>query len=187
MPTVLISLMMGIIGSVNADCQDIDDGGWKLVRHSQGEWHMAQDGMLGTEDYNGGCQDQDPISPIACSTPFAEQYANNPSGKFLFSNGDCSQWLLTTYDQFSILRPSPYSATIILSSYKSVGNAYTADWYARCTACGDPWIGVRDHCKDWGCLDVLYAENSIDIHTERFKSDDINNMSINVWVKIDEC
>ena len=40
---------------------------------------MAQDGMIGTEDYNGGCEDQDPISHITCATPSAEQYVNNLS------------------------------------------------------------------------------------------------------------
>ena len=171
---------------VDGDCQDIDNGGWKLVRHTFGEWYMSRDGLIGTENYNGGCIDQNPISNIQCSTPFNKQYINNPSGKFMFSNGDCTQYLITTYDQFAIIRSSPYSAKILKSSYKP-NNEYYADWYARCIGCGDPWISVQDHCKDYGCFDVLYAESSTNLHQTRFESNDTNNISLNVWVKMDEC
>eukprot|EP01083_Nonionella_stella_P070993 190337_1 len=178
---VIVSSIWLCIVRVHGDCQLIDNGGWKLVRHTQGEWYQAKDGLFGTEEYNGGCEDQDPLSPIQCATPFADQYANNPSGKFMFSNGDCTQWLITTYDQFSIIRPSPYAATILSSSYKD--EVYTADWYKRCDTCGDPWVGVRDHCKEYGCLDVLYAEDSTDLHQTRFSLEDTRNTSLNVWVK----
>lgn len=171
--------------TVKGDCQDIDGGDWRLVRHTYGEWFIAKDGMVGTEDYNGGCEDQDPLSTIACSTPFADIFVNNPTGKVMFSNGNCSQYLVTTYDQFAVIRSSPYEANIIESDISS--EPYTAKWYARCTDCGDPWIGTRDHCSlSNDCMETLYAEDSTLLHTGRFRSlrsDDVVTVSLNVWIK----
>ena len=92
------------------------------------------------------------------------------------------QYLITTYDQFSIIRPSPYYANILESSISS--EPYTAWWYKRCINCGDPWIGTDDHCAvNNNCWETLYAEDSTTLHSGRFKYEDDNIKSLNVWIK----
>ena len=77
-------------------CENVDGGGWTLVRHvsgTNGAWHPANDQCFGTEDGYGEYSN-DTQSLSTWSIP----YHNSGFNQFLFAFGDCSNWVVTTRD-----------------------------------------------------------------------------------------
>eukprot|EP01083_Nonionella_stella_P290212 987592_1 len=97
-------------------CLDIDGGNWTLVRHAYNQWHPATDFLEGTDEY--GTYVNDPQSMSSWSIPFSQYLWPDGSTQFMFSDGDCTEWLITTNDQFTSFYSTSYTANI-LSSYLS--------------------------------------------------------------------
>ena len=142
-------------------CEDIDGGGWTLVRHvsaSYGAFHPATDDLAGTDTY--GTNDYNAQSDENWSEYFADETFN----QFLFAFGDCSEWLVTTKDS-AIGENYSKEDRCILSSNRNE-DAYSAEWYNRGDSnAPDPWISTKDHwdCRDSGGYSdpcMVYAENS---------------------------
>jgi len=124
------------LGEARKDCSSsIDGGGWTLVRHSPPSgWGPFCDHLAGTA-YLG------PVGGPDADLPWTVPWTGSPS-KFLFSFGDCSNWLVTTpaaiYGQY---QNDPRQ--ILSSSLNSC--PYKARWYNRKMYTEDPWISVKDH------------------------------------------
>ena len=89
------SLRIEIFGHEHP-CQYIYDGNWLLVRHAYNQYHPATDDLIGTEIY--GTFDNNPQSLNTWSIQFDNILELDGSTVFMFSNGDCSEWLITTND-----------------------------------------------------------------------------------------
>ena len=77
------------------DCENIDGGGWQLVRHvsaSEGAFHPATDRLTGSDVY--GTFDGNGQS----SETWSISYENAKYNQFLFAFGDCSEWLISSVD-----------------------------------------------------------------------------------------
>eukprot|EP01083_Nonionella_stella_P271277 919189_1 len=157
-------------------CMDIGGGNWTLVRHAYNQWHPATDNLEGTDEY--GTYVNDPQSMSSWSIPFNQYLWPDGSTEFMFSNGDCSKWLITTHDQVMTLQPDPVPISVtILSSYTS-DTPYTAKWsnrqYDPITYDEDPWISAGDHPTD-----LLYGEAANEHHL-----DQVLGAFLNVWIRI---
>ena len=131
--------------------EDIDGGGWTLVRHSYNKWPDATDNLRGTAEYGTVS------GPTSEDNEFAIAFDAVNTTQFLFSNGDCDRWLITTYDQFRYQKSALYDATILKSCISET--AYTAKWFNRKNVAEDPWISFKDHDAD-SKTTILYGENN---------------------------
>ena len=75
-------------------CQNLYGGQWVLVRHAYNAWHTASDQLAGTDQY--GTYDNDPLSMATWSIPFDKALESDGNVLFMFSNGDCSQYSITS-------------------------------------------------------------------------------------------
>lgn len=148
---------------------NIDGGGWTLVRHSYNKWPKAKDSLNGTAWY--GRYKNDPTSEEEFSTPFKPKIGT----QFLFSNGDCTKWLVTTYDEFGTAKGANYEARILKSHISD--SPYFAKWYHRTTNLEDPWISYMDHWTD-NRGTCLYGGNS-----NGHNKHNINGQHCNVWIR----
>eukprot|EP01083_Nonionella_stella_P156047 504851_1 len=148
-------------------CLDVGGGNWTLVRHAYNQWHPATDNLGGTDVY--GTYSNNPESMSSWSIAFDQYLWPDGLTQFMFSDGNCSRWLITTNDQFTTNYPGQYSADI-LSSYTSP-TPYSALWYNRAAQLEDPWISVADG------QDVLYGENDNPYN-------DPTGDLFNVWIRI---
>eukprot|EP01083_Nonionella_stella_P166190 554908_1 len=146
-------------------CTDIHGGDWTLVRHAYNAWHPATDSLAGTDVY--GTYDNDPQSTSNWSIPYSEALEGDGSTVFMFSNGDCSEFLITSNDQFF-----SSSARIIASHY--VSNVYTVTWNST-------WISWQSDSHST----LLYGEASNTNHLDRFNVDGAD-LSVNVWIRNDK-
>ena len=152
-------------------CDNIFGGGWLLVRHSYNGWHQATDNLNGTDIY--GTSDNDPESSSIWSIEYNQYLETGESTLFMFSNGNCSEWLVTTNDEWSTFYPNDYGAYIISSNYDK---DYFVTWFNRNTYSQDPLISYRDHTFN---KTILYEEDNYDGDLQRFSDDD---KSVNVWI-----
>ena len=163
-------------------CQYIYGGNWLLMKHSYNEWHEIADGGNAY-----GAYDNNPNSINTWGLTHA--HADN-SEIFMFSNGDCSQWLVTTHDQFNQLAGADFTNTTkhIIASHFDVN--YYAKWNYRTpnTSYGmasvywsDPWISW----KDWDSDDyqtILFACNVRNEPNSMYNPPFAANGSFNVWM-----
>ena len=109
---------------------NMDGGGWILVRHTYNKWFDANDDLTGTADYGV-------VSGPLSDNEFAIPFNATNDTQFLFSKGNCEEWLITTYDQFGYKRDGAYYGVILKSCNSNV--SYTAKWYNREEYDEDPW------------------------------------------------
>lgn len=143
-------------------CEDIDGGGWQLVRHvaaSANRMHPSTDNCTGSDVY--GTYDGDAQSLSTWSIQFDDVAFN----QYLFAFGDCSAWLVTTKTQANGEFYGLSNRCILASSENRTSVLpYYAAWYYRGNCCPeDPWISTLDHsdCRDQTshpCM--VYGENS---------------------------
>ena len=115
-------------------------------------WHKATDNLAGTEEY--GDPRDGPDSTQAWSIKFDEAIFD----QFLFSTGDCSKWLITTWQ--AVRAPAADEPRQIIKSSTSA-DPYTAKWYNRPGGpAEDPWVSLTDHGPATAAGDILYGENS---------------------------
>ena len=71
---------------------DIDEGGWKLVRHApnQSTWHTSTDKLAGTDTY--GTSSEGPESNSAWSVDFESTLPN--FDELLLASGNCQHWAI---------------------------------------------------------------------------------------------
>ena len=139
--------------TINTQCQDIYDGEWVLVRHSYDQWHLATDNLAGNSGGIYGTFDNDPMSTNTWGIGYDSVLEGDGSDVFMFSNGDCSKYLIATNDQWSTNYEN--EDKYIIASH--VDTDYYAKWYNRAANPEDPWISYRDHLVD--SSSVLYGEN----------------------------
>ena len=169
--THLLATLVICTVSSYSKCDDIYGGGWSLVRHSYNSWHPATDNLAGIDEY--GFYDNDPKSTNTWSIPFDYLLSYDGSAIFMFSDGDCSQYLITQNNQFTSTFSTKFDATIISSNY---GNNYQSEWYNRPTNNEqDPMISWMDNNES----SLLYVENNDTQFVTRF-----NNLDkwVNVWI-----
>jgi hypothetical protein len=117
---VYYALIVGCRAVALNPCYDIDGGNWQLVRHAWTAWHPAQDHMTGTESY-GNFMD-DPEAQSDFSIKFDTLLLDTT--EVLFSNGDCSEFLITNYIQVKVDPAQTgsygYTATVLKSHTSAV-------------------------------------------------------------------
>ena len=150
---------------------DIDGGGWTLVRHTYNKWFDASDSLVGTADYGNVTG---PLSKNEFAIPFN---ASNGT-QFLFSDTDCDEWLITTYDQFAYKWGAAYNAKIVKSCISN--ESYTAEWYNRDGNPEDPWISYQDH-YDNNYETILYGESNNNYHTHVCSGQNLNGWLRNIY------
>jgi len=139
-----------VTGQADESCtNNIDGGGWKLVRHTYNKWFDANDGMTGTASYG------EVTGPMSQSE-FAIAFDAEDDTEFMFSFGCFDKWLITTYDQFAYRKGSNYDAQILKSHISD--EPYIAKWYNRGNS-EDPWISYKDHW-DESRGTQLYSESN---------------------------
>merc|ERR1719474_825453 len=151
--------------------EDIDGGGWTLVRHSYNKWPDANDNLVGTAEYGT-------VSGPTSDNEFAVAFDAADDTQFLFSNGDCDRWLITTFDQFRYQWGANYNANILKSCISDT--PYTAKWYNRAGNPEDPWISYKDHFAD-DKTTIIYGEN--DHQGANIKN--AYDQFVNVWMRED--
>ena len=102
---LLLLLWSSLMINVNGSCQNIYGGDWILVRHSYNQWHPATDNLAGTDEY--GIFDNNPQSNESWSIRFDNVLESDGSTLFMFSNGDCSEWMVVENKQFNTLGMMP--------------------------------------------------------------------------------
>eukprot|EP01084_Bolivina_argentea_P161928 281814_1 len=183
---VVILTTYALVARIYAEeCEDIYGGHWTLVRHSYAKWFQSTDSLQGTDEY--GVYDADPQSIQSWSIPFADELEDDGTTKFMFSNGDCSEWMVTTNDQFLTVFPSAISATILASHVSTT--SYQVDWLVRGDSNPeDPWISYGNHADNTFATN-MYAENAVATgcgHTDRCQRWDnypSADKSLNVWIQ----
>ena len=156
-------------------CQYKYGGNWLLVRHAYNNWHNATDNLAGIDVY--GTFDNNPQSLNSWSIQFDNVLESDGSTLFMFSNGDCSEWMITRNDQFTLSQSDPNYGSIIASHFDI---DYSALWWTRYNGSfqEDPWISWRDHGYDnWRT--ILYGENKNGARLTRFQHDPY----VNVWIR----
>ena len=161
---------MSIVTAEENCAEDIDGGGWTLVRHSYNKWPDATDNLRGTAEYGTVS------GPTSEDNEFAIAFDAVNTTQFLFSNGDCGRWLITTFDQFRYQKGALYDATILKSCISDT--PYTAKWYNRQNNAEDPWISFKDHADD-SKTTLLYGENGY----QGSKIQNTYSQFINVWMR----
>eukprot|EP01083_Nonionella_stella_P019334 53772_1 len=152
-------------------CTDIHGGDWTLVRHAYNAWHPATDNLAGTDVY--GTYDNDPQSTSNWSISYSGALEDDGSSVFMFSNGDCSEFLITSSDPF-ISQNNPYLARIIASHYDT---NYNVIW----SYTSSPWLSWQNT----SVVTLLYGEASNTNHLDRFNVDGAD-LSVNVWIRNDK-
>ena len=104
-------------------CQYKYGGDWLLVRHAHNEWHPATDNLKGTDVY--GTFDNNPESNNSWSIQFDNVLESDNSTLFMFSNGECSEWMVVENNQFNTEFGEGIDRYIIASHYD-------IDYYADC-------------------------------------------------------
>ena len=138
------------------------------MRHSYQSWHQATDNLAGTDVY--GVWNNYPDSVNSWSKQFNETLNDDGSTLFMFSNEDCTQWLITRNDQFTSTYTNEYKHII--------ASNYDLDYYVKWSNRGngypaDPLISIQDYPNG-----LLYAENVTSLNQNTF----INSSSVNVWI-----
>ena len=149
-----------------------------LVRHAYNQFHQATDDLRGTDVY--GTFDNDPQSLNTWSIQFDNVLDSNGSTLFMFSNGDCSEWMVVKNDQFYTEFGANVSRHIIASHYDI---DYSAKWQNRgpSMAPEDPWISFKDFPED-NYETILYGENNGGgAALNRFNNVD---KSVNTWISL---
>ena len=136
-------------------------------------WHPATDNLDGTDVY--GVFDNDLQSLTAWSRRFDNVLESDGSTLFMFSNGDCTEWMVVENTQFNTQFGSNIDRFIIASHY---GTNYYSKWHNRGIA-QDPVITWGDSLIYTSLeLDTkLYSEANNSHNTQRIS----NNFS-NVWI-----
>ena len=157
-------------------CQYIYGGDWSLVRHSYNAWHNATDNLQGTDVY--GTYDNNPQSLHSWSIQFDDILESSGSSLFMFSNGDCSEWMVVENNQFNTQFGSDIDRHIIASHYDI---DYYAKWYNRVSSSEDPWISWNDHTN---YESLLYGEDSYSGQPFVFTRFNVNgaDKNVNVWI-----
>eukprot|EP01084_Bolivina_argentea_P009173 17156_1 len=158
-------------------CENIYGGGWRLVRHSYDAWHPSLDNLQGTDSY--GDPDNNPKSMNTWSIPFDLDLQADGSSLFMFSNGDCSEWMVAENKQFTTTFVSETERNILASHVSST--QYEALWWLRPTNAEDPWISYYDHDL-YSYTSLLYGEAGTIWRRERFDAPGADK-SVNVWIK----
>ena len=83
---------LSLITDVSGSCQSIYGGNWVLIRHAYNQWHNTTDNLAGTDVY--GTFDNDPESLSSWSIQFDNILESDGSTLFMFSNGNCSEWMV---------------------------------------------------------------------------------------------
>ena len=145
-------------------------GDWTLVRHSYQSWHNATDALAGTDVY--GVYDNNPESVYDWSIQFDETLKADGSTLFMFSDEDCSQWLITRNDQFTSIYAN--EDRHIIASSNDID--YDAKWYNRGGSnLEDPWISLEDYPTG-----ALYGGANSEYNQNIFSA----VSSINVWISL---
>ena len=162
-------------------CDGIYDGGWSLVRHSFNQWYESTDNLQGTDIY--GVFDDDPLSLTSWSIQFDDiiRSYNNKSGAIvMFSNGDCSEYLITIFDSINVTSNNSYWGYIIESNTRS--SPYYDKWRNR-----DPLTFPNDPLILYTLSDqssMLYTEGSNINYLDRFfPTGSSQDLFLNVWIK----
>eukprot|EP01083_Nonionella_stella_P083611 231248_1 len=157
-------------------CDYIYGGDWFLVRHAYNGWHTATDSLQGTNAY--GTYNGDPSSTTTWSVEFSGALSLDGSSTFMFSNGDCSQWLVAEHNQFKDDQHGDYEAHVVASHYAV---HYDVMWnYNQNFETATPlisWNGTRHQAS------ILYAEASTVHYLDRFDNISGSDLSVNVWIK----
>jgi len=149
--------------------QTLAGGGWTLVRHVYNKWFAATDNLLGTAEYGT------PSGPLS-SNEWAIPFVAANETQFLFSDGDCDRWMVTTFDQFRYQKGSEYLATILESCISDA--PYIVKWYNRPGASEDPWISYKNHWDESRGTN-MYGENSNGYNPT------YRDSHMNVWMRDD--
>ena len=113
------------------------------------------------------------------SIAFNQWINKHGTTKFMFSNGDCSQYIVTTFDQISSFKSIDATSTVtILSSNISPDNWYKTQWYLRNSSSGDPLISYYDQSGINDDDSLLYAEDNINLYPSV-----TNGKYFNVWIE----
>eukprot|EP01083_Nonionella_stella_P024214 66931_1 len=153
-------------------CESIYGGGWYLVRHAYNGWHLATDHLKGTDKYGAP---NSPTSTATWSIGFDDALSDDSSITFMFSDGDCSQWLVVEHNQLKTDRDGDYKAHVVASHH---GVHYDVMWHYN-KHFQTPiisWNDTRHHAS------ILYAEANTANYLERFNVDG-GDKSVNVWIK----
>eukprot|EP01084_Bolivina_argentea_P035042 64979_1 len=135
-------------------CNDIYGGEWMLVRHSYNSWYQATDNLVGTAVY--GYPDPNPKSKSSWSMQYNIYLETDGSTLFLFSNGECSEWIVTINNEFLTAKGEDYSAYIIASHYDI---NYNTTWNYDTNHLEDPMISWNNNNNNY-LQSILYAENN---------------------------
>lgn len=138
------------------ECHDeIDNGGWKLVRRimSGSYWHPATDSLTGTDEY--GTFVENSTIDATFSRTFDDEIDN--STQFLFAAGDCTHWLVANKSE--VLDRNGYFLANIETASDDLG-PHQAYWYNRPAQIEDPWISLEDHSDAITGDTIVYGEDS---------------------------
>eukprot|EP01084_Bolivina_argentea_P097385 175063_1 len=173
-------------------CDDMDSlypGHWTLVRHSYWQWFQSTDSLAGTDIY--GTYDNNPQSIQSWSIQFDDQLSDDGSTLFMFTNGDCTQWMVTENNQFLTESQGAIPGTILASHLQNT--PYQTDWLVRgISNPEDPWISFKNHGDDDFATN-MYSENAVpnsqpcDQATigrcQRWDDNPNSDKSLNVWIQ----
>eukprot|EP01084_Bolivina_argentea_P231894 390954_1 len=154
-------------------CDFIDGGGWKLVRHSYNGWHSATDNAIGTDVYGTSSEDLFDINK------WSIEYNSllSSSTEFMFSNGGCTEYLITCYSEILRSYAGVFNFYVIKSHYDE---NYSSLCYNRAGVPEDPWISFKDHTAD-GYKTILYGEANFGGALTRFTT--YTDKAVNVWIR----
>ena len=162
-------------------CENIDGGGWKLVRHvsdDYGGWHPATDDCLGTQEY--GIVDFNAQSSNTYSVAFESVIAigSGSDNQFLFAFGDCSSWVVTTRTEAIGDYYNDEYRCILNSSESS--QPYSVIWNNRGDVWSeDPWISTLDNSVSVDTYTVLYVEDGSTSYIDGL----LTHNGANVWIR----
>jgi hypothetical protein len=164
------------------DCRNIDGGNWQLVRHTYNAWHSATDNLQGTDEY--GIYIDDPMAKSVFSMTFSDLLTVTPSAEMMFSNGDCSQYMITRYKEVSgqtctgtcnnqpvmksHLHPDATSQAVFLIRTTGTGTDLHAE---------DPWLSFSSHAT----ANLIYGEDTFAGNNRWTGS--VGAPFLNVWVR----
>ena len=125
-----------------------------MVRHlpPANKWFRAQDQLRGTEEYG------DPSGGAQASQEWSVTFDTSPFDQFLFTTGDCAEWLVASKAAVIGEYYSNAPRDIVKSSRSD--KPYQARWYHRRGAKEDPWVSLSDHHPAIAAGEIIYGENN---------------------------
>eukprot|EP01083_Nonionella_stella_P227374 806788_1 len=164
-------------------CDDIY-GDWTLVRHAYSQWHNANDSLAGDQADDGTWWIRDPQLTSTWRMQFQQALYAWPSiesAVLMFSNGDCSEYLITTYGDATY---EPGSADLFQGHIHSshFGDDYYATWQNWAGIPASPWISWNNHTTD-NYRTILYGEDGDPGGRFQVPGADL---SVNVWLQTND-